>query len=340
MQRLLTISATAMAICLALQTALRAGPPTRQEVLRRAAVIEHLKKSLAADTSAAEKATAITDLMAAEPDPNTRRMVLDAAIQAKGLDFDALLTKILADDPDAGIRSRAAQVLGGLGSKECFSALARAAAEDPTTDVRFGDVGGKSSARREATFAIAALVRRYPKLSDQAAAELRALKTPDGAQDLQSLEDARISSLYQVTRDEKLLQPFYDRLKSDDAKTRIRGVVALQYCELRKAPRELTAAVEDKDAEVRSWAALVLGRIADPASVPMLLAAAEDTKRELGVRCNAIHSLGRMRALETTDTMRKLLKDENEAVQVQAAIALYRITGEKVTQFPEGYNAE
>jgi HEAT repeat protein len=267
-------------------------------------------------------------------------MILDAAIQAKGLDFDALFTEILADDPDAGIRSRAAQVLGGLGTKECFSALARAAAEDPTTDLRIGDVGGKSSARREAMFALAALVRRYPKLSGQAATELRAMVTPSGMQDPQSLADARIACLYQVTRDEKLLQPFFDRLKSEDTKTRIGGVVAFQHCDLRKAPSELTAALEDKDAEVRSWAALVLGRIADPATVPKLLAAAEDPKRELGVRCNAIHSLGQMRALETTDGLRKLLTDKNEAVQTQAAIALYRITGEKVAQFPEGYNAE
>jgi hypothetical protein len=38
--------------------------------------------------------------------------------------------------------------------------------------------------------------------------------------------------------------------------------------------------------------------------------------------------------------MRKLLADESEAVQAQAAIALYRLTGEKAKQFPVGYNAD
>jgi hypothetical protein len=47
-----------------------------------------------------------------------------------------------------------------------------------------------------------------------------------------------------------------------------------------------------------------------------------------------------MKAAASTEQMRKLLADEKEAVQVQAAIALYRLTGEKVTQFPAGYKAD
>lgn len=38
--------------------------------------------------------------------------------------------------------------------------------------------------------------------------------------------------------------------------------------------------------------------------------------------------------------MRKLLRDENPTVQTNAAISLYRITGEKAKQFPAGYNAD
>lgn len=278
--------------------------------------------------------------MAAETDPDVRRLVLDVTIQTKGLDFDALLTKVLADDADAGIRSRAATALGGLGTKRCFAALTRAAAEDPTTPMKIGDIVGKSSARRDAMFAIAALVSRKPELAEKAAAALRSLKTPDGAKDPESLADARLASLYQITRDEKLLRPFYERLRSKDAQTRIRGVVAFQYCGLQTTPTGLAAALDDDNAEVRSWAALVLGRIADPGNVPLLTAVAEDSKREVGLRCNAIHSLGQMRAVETTNKMRNLLMDEEEAVQTQAAIALYRITGEKAPQFPAGYNAE
>lgn len=334
------LGVAALAISMAMGAAIPAEPPTRQEVLRREAMIHHLKDTLAADQPAAEKAEAITRLMAAEANPNARRMILDAAIQAKGLDFDTLLTKILADDLDAGIRSRAAAALGGLGSKKTLAALVLAAAEDPTTELRIGDIGGRSSARRDAMFAIAALVGRYPDLAESAAAELRSLKTPEESTDSQSLADARVQALYQITHNDTLLRPFCDRLRSEDAATRVHGVTALQYCGLKSAPTELTAALDDESAEVRSWAALVLGRIADPATIPLLLAAAADPKRDAGLRCNAIHSLGSMRAAQATDTIRKLLMDENKAVQTQAAIALYRITGEKVAQFPPGYNAE
>ena len=70
------------------------------------------------------------------------------------------------------------------------------------------------------------------------------------------------------------------------------------------------------------------------------MTAADDPKQDAGVRCNAIQSLGQMKAAAATELMRKLLGDEREAVQVQAAIALYRLTGEKVKQFPAGYKAD
>jgi hypothetical protein len=47
-----------------------------------------------------------------------------------------------------------------------------------------------------------------------------------------------------------------------------------------------------------------------------------------------------MKAAAATELMRKLLADEKEAVQVQAAIALYRLTGAKTKQFPAGYKAD
>ena len=109
---------------------------------------------------------------------------------------------------------------------------------------------------------------------------------------------------------------------------------------MKVAPPELKTALSDTDADVRLWAALVLGEIADPKTVPALMKVAGDSKQDIGVRCNAIFSLGRMKAADATDLMRKLLADEKEAVQVQAAIALYRLTGEKVKQFPVGYKAD
>jgi HEAT repeat protein len=215
-----------------------------------------------------------------------------------------------------------------------------AAATDKESEIRIGCMVGKSTARREATFAIGELATRYPKLAEKAATALRDLKPPAEGKDAESLSDARAQALYQVTHDEKLLVPFFVRLRSKDLKTRESGVVAFQYFKLKVAPLELTAALKDADAGIRSWTALVLGHIADPKTVPLLMTAAEDQKQDIGVRCNAIFSLGLMKAADATELVRKLLTDEKDVVQAQAAIALYRITGEKVKQFPAGYNAD
>jgi HEAT repeat protein len=247
---------------------------------------------------------------------------------------------VLASDSDAGVRSKAAEVLGRQGSEKCLRALAEAAGTDKTTDILRGCILGKSSARRTAMFAIADLVGRFPKLADQAATELRGLRAVEDPTDSESLADARRQSLYRVTGDKALLTPFYERLRSEDAKIRRDGVVAFQFCGLKIAPAEVTAAMADADPEVRSWAALVLGEIGDVKTVPALLAMAEDTKQDIGLRCNAIHSIGRMKVAGMSTAVRRLLEDPNEAVQAQAAIALYRITGEKVSQFPAGYNAD
>jgi HEAT repeat protein len=149
-----------------------------------------------------------------------------------------------------------------------------------------------------------------------------------------------VQGLYQITRDKALLKPFFERLQSRDAKTRENGVVAFQFLKLKAAPPELVAAMKDDERGVRSWAALVLGEVGDPKTIPVLIAVAVEPKEDLGARCNAIFTLGRMKAAFAADPLRKLLADENMSVQTNAAIALYRITGEKVKQFPEGYNAD
>src|SRR5262249_43147957 len=74
--------------------------------------------------------------------------------------------------------------------------------------------------------------------------------------------------------------------------------------------------------------------------VPVLMAVAGDTKQDAGLRFNVIQALGRMKAAAANELMRKLLADDRAAVQVQAAIALYRLTGEKVKQFPAGDKAD
>ncbi len=207
--------------------------------------------------------------------------------------------------------------------------------------MQIGDVRVRSSARRAAIFAIAELAERFPKLAEKAAAELRAL--PDaGLKDRdhasESLPDARLQALYQVTRDAALLKPFFDQLRSADPKVRERGLTAFRFLKLKKAPAEVVKALQDSSSEVRSWAALVLAEIGDPQTAGPLMAMAADAKVERGLRAGAIHALGRMRAKAAAELMEKLLAEPD--LSASAAIALYRITGKKVKEFPEGYRAD
>lgn len=227
-----------------------------------------------------------------------------------------------------------------VGSENCLPLLVRAARNDRTTMALMGDVGGLSSARRAATFAIAALTLRFPKLAIDFAVQLRALPVVDTAKDPEGLSDTRIQALYQITRDKTLLKPFYERLNSKDSGDRIRGVVAFRFLKMKEAPPELLTTLTDLSEDVRSWSALVLGEIGDPKTGTDLMRVVGNTKEEASVRCNAIGALGEMRLVEAEKLMETLLTDPNTSVPANAAVALYRITGKKVRQFPEGYNAD
>jgi HEAT repeat protein len=227
-----------------------------------------------------------------------------------------------------------------MGSAKCLATLAQVARNDRTTPIQIGDIGGMAHARRAATFAIAELAARHPKLAEDAARELRALPAVADEKENKGLADARVQALYQITRDKALLKPFFERLGSKDARERVRGVVAFQFLKLKEAPVEVLNTLKDSSADVRSWSALVLGLIGDPKTGPTLMTAAGDTKEQTAVRCNAIFALGRMRTAAAAELMEKLLTDPAPIVQSNAAIALYRITGKKVKQFPKGYRVD
>jgi HEAT repeat protein len=241
-----------------------AGPLTAEEAQRRKGVTDGLKKALAAEATVTGKLAVVAKVMKDEPSPDVRRTILDAALANPGPELDKFLTDVLTGDADAGVRSLAATSLGRHGSADGLAALAKAAATDRTTDIRVGDIGGQSSARRAATFAIAELAARHPKVAEDAAKQLRALEPAAVPKDTEHLADARLQALYQVTGDAKLIQPFYDRLRSPDAKVRVDGVVAFRFLKLKAAPPELVAAQKDEDKEVRSWANLVVNEIEKP----------------------------------------------------------------------------
>ena len=73
---------------------------------------------------------------------------------------------------------------------------------------------------------------------------------------------------------------------------------------------------------------LVLGKIGDAKTVPLLIEIAKDASMDRGSKCNAVCSLGSMRAADAKPLMESLLSDES--VKVNAAIALSQITGRDI----------
>jgi HEAT repeat protein len=101
-----------------------------------------------------------------------------------------------------------------------------------------------------------------PNISTRSWGRLRALRpAAAGPEDSERLADVRVQALYRSTRDEALLKPFYQRLRSRNAGVRVEGVVAFRFLGLKTAPAELVGALKDGDPEVRSWAILVVGEI-------------------------------------------------------------------------------
>ncbi len=317
-----------------------AGPISAEEAKRQAQVLESLKNAIAKETKSAAKFELIGKALKGEMNPDLRRRILDLAANENGDEIELLLTTQMSTEVDSGIRSQMATLLGKRGSEKCLAVLFHHAEKDRTTDIERGCILGQSNARHSSLFAIAELASRYPKIADEAAARLRSLQVKEDPQVHDNLSDARNQALYQITRDEALLAPFYTLLKSQDSKERVNGIVAFRFLKLKKAPAEVVEALKDSSLEVRQWTALVLGEIGDRKTVDVLLRTANNAKEDIGVRCNAIGSIGSMKIPATADQIEKLLMDADQRVQTSAAIAFYRITGKKVKQFPEGYNAD
>jgi HEAT repeat protein len=327
--------ATVVALSISSGRAAPIPPEVRQQQQER---LLELQKALAQADNPADQLAISQEAMRAEKDPNVRRKLIEIVRKNGGREWESFLIGVAQDDPDAGIRGEAATLLGNGGTERALDVLLRMARTDPRTGMVMGDIGNAGTARRQAIFALAELARRLPQMKDKAVAGLQALK--DLPDDNESLPDARLQALYQITGDEKLIAPFFERLKSGDPKQRQRGVVAMRFLKLHKAPPLLVTLLKDENTDVRSCTAMVLGEIGDPETVGPLMAVAEDPNVGRGTRCNAVGALGRMKATDAIPLLEKLLHDPDPSIPDNAAVALYRITGKKVAQFPEGYNAD
>jgi HEAT repeat protein len=86
----------------------------------------------------------------------------------------------------------------------------------------------------------------------------------------------------------------------------------------------LQRAVGDKQHRIRGMAASHLGVLQDPSVVPLLLKALEDDHAY--VRACAVLALGRLRAIETKERLRTVMKDDwDQTVRSRAKEALERM---------------
>jgi HEAT repeat protein len=338
--RLLTLVMTCLAL-LALAPKAPAQMLTSEAAARRATILTAAQSAISgkgSDDSAMDELRSAMKQAATLWD--TRRELLKLAAQRPGKALDAFLSEVLVSDSDSGVRGVAATSLGHLGAAEVLPALLNAAATDRKTPMMMGDVGsGSVSARRQAIFAVAELAGRFPAIQAKTVEGLRALTIPQDFEN-EHLSDVRQQTLFQITKDREILKPFLKKLTDPDKKVREDAVVAFRFFKLDKAPAELVAALKDSERDVRSWTATVLGEIADPQTIDVLKATAADTHEDQRVRANAIQSIGLMKRPETASFVEGLIADPDLTIRSLAAVAFYRITGKRVKEFPEGYNAD
>ena len=300
--------------------------PPEEEGQRRQRLLARLDRALAKETTEAGKYAHVRDAMAVETVTVMRRQILLRASRLSGEVLEDWLIGLLRNEQDHFMRGCIATLLGKKGSEKSVGPLISIAYFDRKTRAVVHDILTQGTARREAIFALAELGNRLPKAKPRVTAALRLLPArPDRKADPEGIYDVRLQALYQLTGEAKLIRPFIKWLASDDPKERTRGVCGLRFLKLRKAPPELIVRLTDSSAEVRTWAALVLGEIGDVAAVPALMAAAENEKLGDHTRVNAVVALGNMKARAASGLMKQLAKGSNRTLAYHAAQALARI---------------
>jgi HEAT repeat protein len=336
MRAILYLSTICLLVCDVSHAWAQPEPPAEYQRHRENLAV--MKNFMAGTQSDDKKFERLAEAMRRDANPDHRLDLLALVGVGTGKAREAFLIGVLQSDADCNIRSAAATMLGRFGSEAATVPLAKAAASDAVTFGQMGCIRFEGAARRSAIFALAELGRRFPKSAAAIIKEIRNLpETDDGDKRLanEHLENVRRWALYQLTEDRSLLATEFEQLKSTDAKTRCNGVVAFRFLNLKIAPPELVALARDPSPDVRPSVAMVLGEIGDRKTIPLLMELVKDAKMDRYTRCDAIGSLGRMRATDAQSLMEGLLSDND--LKMNAAIALSLITGKRHPLVPEGY---
>jgi HEAT repeat protein len=313
----------AMAVSIMLTDAvLMATPISGQEAQRRKDAIARFDAELAKAGDDDGKLAVVRQATRDESIPDMRREFMSRALALKAPGLEDWLIERLREEPDCMVRGEVALLLGKTGSPKAVDPLIAAAKSDAETTGEIGCIRMHGTVRRQAMFALAEMGGRLADERGKIIKALRALPDRDDKQDHESLHDVRRQALYQLTGEKNLLDVFFRRLADKEPKERIRGVVAFQFLKLRQAPAEIVALLRDTDEQVRSWAAVVLDRIGDPATAPALMAAAENANAGRNTRANAIVALKNMKAQNSMELMKRLAKDGDEVIAFHAAAAI------------------
>jgi HEAT repeat protein len=307
------------------------GPPNDDSEAK--AEIAAIRLAVEQQGTPSEKHAVLTGAFAKSDSPHVKMRILQIAKVVKAPEFEPFLLSVLQDKTDVRDRILAVMALAEYGSAASIEPLLDCAEHDPEGEAGAGCMRCRTTARPDAYLALAEIGLRHPAERDRIAAAVAAIRVTTN-----DISDPKAQALYILTQDQKLLKPFLDRLQDEDPETRKLGVRALRPFKLSYAPEQLVKLLADSNPDVQADAARLLGMIGDPKTIPVLIEAATATDGDRRVRCNSIGSLGDMRATQAEPTLRDLLADES--VQVVAAIALSRITGERHPLVPEGYNLD
>ncbi|MFQ4139059.1 HEAT repeat domain-containing protein [Nodosilinea sp. PGN35] len=206
-------------------------------------------------------------------------------------------------DPDSGVRSSAAQVLGKIGSEAAIPGLLQALQhQDPgvreIVAVVLGDIGSEAT---------------IPGL-------LQAL------QDLDS--DVRKSATEALGKigSEAAIPGLLQALQDPDWDVRSSAAMALGKIGSEAAIPGLLQALQDPDSDVRRISAMALENIGREATIPDLLQALQDL--DWGVRGIAVAALGKIGSEATIPDLLRALQDPHSDVRKSAAVALGKIGSE------------
>jgi len=204
------------------------------------------------------------------------------------------ILKLLLQDANAEVRSRAAHALGGLEAKKAAPEVAKLL-EDKIADVRSSAAWtlGKLEAKETA-----------PEIA-------RLLK--DGDAGVRSIAVRVLGELGAKETAPEIVK----LLKDEDADVRSRAAEALGSLGVNETASGIVKLLKDKDAQVRGRAAAALGRLGGKETVPELVTLLGDG--DANVRSWAGHVLGSLGARESAPEIVKLLRDEDESVRAMAA---------------------